>query len=118
MSRNCKGSQPQRLLSKFTENDDDKFDRLVELNLKYLDKLEIIDRDINQQSLILIGGDKEVENKYLKRLSGGLFGLEMIDYIILEVSAIKQCVIQILNIRSAPMKSIRNVSAINMRPNN
>ncbi|KAI9579263.1 beta-catenin-like protein 1 [Glossina fuscipes] len=114
MLRNCKGSQRQRLLSKFTENDHEKVDRLLELHLKYLDKLEIIDREINQQSRTSnVGEDDEAENNYLKRLTGGLFSLQMIDYIILEVSAtsesIKQRVVQILNLRGASMKSIRNV---------
>ncbi|CAH1966005.1 unnamed protein product [Acanthoscelides obtectus] len=38
MLRNCKGSQRQRLISKFTENDHEKVDRLLELHFKYLEK--------------------------------------------------------------------------------
>lgn len=40
MLKNCKGQQRQRLLSKFTENDYEKVDRLMELHFKYLEKVE------------------------------------------------------------------------------
>lgn len=49
----------------------------------------------------------------MKRLTGGLFTLQMIDYIILEISSttesIKQRVVQILNLRGASMKTIRSI---------
>lgn len=43
MLRNCKGQQRQRLLSKFTENDFEKVDRLMELHFKYLEKVEEVE---------------------------------------------------------------------------
>ena len=49
MLRNCRGPQRQRLLSKFTENDHEKVDRLLELHFKYLDKVEEIDMMIENQ---------------------------------------------------------------------
>lgn len=52
MLRNCRGAQRQRLLSKFTENDHEKVDRLLELHLKYLEKVEIVDREIDQQEKV------------------------------------------------------------------
>nr|XP_014092563.1 beta-catenin-like protein 1 [Bactrocera oleae] len=114
MLRNCRGTQRQRLLSKFTENDHEKVDRLLELHLKYLEKVEIVDREIDQQEKNTeIDEDEEAENNYIKRLTGGLFTLQRIDYIILEVSAtadtVKQRVVQILNLRGSSMKTIRNV---------
>ncbi|XP_014092563.2 beta-catenin-like protein 1 [Bactrocera oleae] len=114
MLRNCRGAQRQRLLSKFTENDHEKVDRLLELHLKYLEKVEIVDREIDQQEKNTeIDEDEEAENNYIKRLTGGLFTLQRIDYIILEVSAtadtVKQRVVQILNLRGSSMKTIRNV---------
>lgn len=60
-----------------------------------------------------IDENEEAENNYIKRLTGGLFTLQMIDYIILEISAtaesIKARVLQILNLRGASMKTIRNI---------
>ncbi|CAD6991240.1 unnamed protein product [Ceratitis capitata] len=53
MLRNCRGAQRQRLLSKFTENDHEKVDRLLELHLKYLEKVETVDREIDQQEKVL-----------------------------------------------------------------
>uniref|UniRef100_A0A1Q3F931 Putative nuclear protein nap n=1 Tax=Culex tarsalis TaxID=7177 RepID=A0A1Q3F931_CULTA len=111
MLRNCKGPQRQRLLAKFTENDFEKVERLMELHFKYLEKVEEVDREIDQQ--INVGEEEEDEDAiYIKRLSGGLFTLQLIDYIILEVSStdvVKQRILQILNLRNASMKTIRHV---------
>nr|NP_649847.1 uncharacterized protein Dmel_CG11964 [Drosophila melanogaster]AAF54309.1 uncharacterized protein Dmel_CG11964 [Drosophila melanogaster]AAK93367.1 LD41978p [Drosophila melanogaster]ACL90576.1 CG11964-PA [synthetic construct] len=114
MLRNCKGTHRQRMLAKFTENDHEKVDRLLELHLKYLAKVEAIDKEIDQQAKDpTIDEDEEAENNYIKRLTGGLFTLQRIDYILLEVSAtgdtVKQRVLQILNLRGASMKTIRSI---------
>lgn len=57
MLRNCKGQQRQRLLSKFTENDYEKVDRLMELHFKYLEKVEEVEKngkvDMHNQKYIL-----------------------------------------------------------------
>lgn len=122
MLRNTKGSQKQRLLSKFVENDYEKVDRLMELHHKYLEKVEAIDREIEDQKRFKRPGaddDDEEEDQeeanYLKRLSGGLFTLQLIDYIILEAAIspdgpkIKQRIQQILNLRNTSMKTIKDV---------
>lgn len=60
-----------------------------------------------------VDNEEETENNYIKRLTGGLFTLQLVDFIILEVSTtsdmIKQRVCQILNLRGASMKTIRNI---------
>ncbi|KAL3280726.1 hypothetical protein HHI36_003962 [Cryptolaemus montrouzieri] len=106
MLRNCRGSQRQRLVSKFTENDHEKVDRLLELHFKYLEKVEAIDEQVDE--------NEDEDANYLKRLDGGLFTLQLIDYIIVEVCAagpasIKQRVMQILNLRGASLKTIRHI---------
>ncbi|KAJ8934646.1 hypothetical protein NQ314_013245 [Rhamnusium bicolor] len=108
MLRNCRGSQRQRLVSKFTENDHEKVDRLLELHFKYLEKVETVDDMLDDN------GDDDEDAIYLKRLNGGLFTLQLIDYIIVEVCAagptsIKQRVMQILNLRGASLKTIRHI---------
>lgn len=107
MLRNCKGPQRQRLLSKFTENEFEKVERLLELHLKYLEKVDAIDAEIDGDE------NEDEEAVYLKRLSGGLFTLQLIDYIILEICStsepIKQHVVKILNLRKASMKRIRHI---------
>ncbi|XP_026468111.1 beta-catenin-like protein 1 isoform X2 [Ctenocephalides felis] len=112
MLRNCRGSQRQRLLSKFTENDHEKVDRLLELHFKYLDKVEEIDATIEQKKTAAT--DEDDDAIYMQRLSGGLFTLQLVDYIILEVcssaaSSIKARVMQILSQRGASVKTIRHV---------
>lgn len=49
MLRNCRGTQRQRLMTKFVENDMEKVDRLMELHFKYMEKIEIIDAAIDTQ---------------------------------------------------------------------
>ncbi|KAJ8961221.1 hypothetical protein NQ318_008904 [Aromia moschata] len=107
MLRNCRGSQRQRLVSKFTENDHEKVDRLLELHFKYLEKVEAVDDLIEDN-------DEDEDAVYLKRLEGGLFTLQLVDYIIVEVCAagpasIKQRVMQMLNLRGASLKTIRHI---------
>lgn len=120
MLRNCRGSQRQRLISKFTENDHEKVDRLLELHFKYLEKVEEIDNQIEQEKQQKEqdgendSDEDDDEANYLKRLENGLFTLQLVDYIILEVScggppSIKQRVSQILNLRAASLKTIRHV---------
>lgn len=74
MLRNCKGSQRQRLLSKFSESDFEKVDRLVELHLKYLEKVDAIDNELGAE---LPDDEDEEMARYMKRLSGGLFTLQV-----------------------------------------
>lgn len=68
-------------------------DRLLELHFKYLEKVEAIDEGLDERE------ENEDEN-YLKRLEGGLFTLQLVDYIIVEVCAagpvsVKQRVMQV-----------------------
>ena len=49
MLRNCRGTQRSRLLSKFSENDYEKVDRLLELHFKYMDKVDTIDGEIERR---------------------------------------------------------------------
>lgn len=92
----------------------------MELHLKYLEKVEAIDRQIEDQKKFKrpdsVGDDEDDEaSNYMKRLSGGLFTLQLIDYIILEISVspdgqkIKQRVQQILNLRGSSMKTIKHI---------
>ncbi|XP_035215584.1 beta-catenin-like protein 1 [Stegodyphus dumicola] len=117
MLKNCKGTQRQRLLNKFTENDHEKVDRLMELHFKYLDKVHHIDLQIEKEKSKM--NEEEIDSSmeeefYLRRLEGGLFTLQLIDYIMVDTccsgpSSIKQRVLQILNLRGGSIKTIRNV---------
>ncbi|XP_074644363.1 beta-catenin-like protein 1 [Tubulanus polymorphus] len=119
--KNCQGSQRQRLLSKFTENDHEKVDRLMELHFKYLDKVRVVDQQIEKERNELkrygkdLDDDEEEQDRYyLQRLEAGLFTLQLVDYIMLDVCAsgattVKQRVMQILNMRGGSVKAIRNI---------
>lgn len=115
MLRHCRGTQRQRLMTKFTENDHEKVDRLLELHFKYLDKVELIDQEVENMEKDPDVNEEEFENEvYLKRLEGGLYTLQLIDYIIVEVCtngppSIKQRVTQILNLRGGSLKTIRQI---------
>ncbi|XP_034238737.1 beta-catenin-like protein 1 [Thrips palmi] len=116
MLRNCRGPQRQRLLNKFTENDHEKVDRLMELHFKYLEKVEQVDQLIEDERRDLGEGEDsdEEDANYLRRLEGGLFTLQLVDFIILEAcmgaaSTVKQRVLQILNLRGKSVKTIRHV---------
>jgi len=113
---NSAGKQRERIINKFSENDHEKVDRLMEIHDKYLGKVQEADIEIEDEVKTLEGTDAELtdEEIYLKRLDNGLFTLQLVDYIILEIcssgaSSIKQRVLQILNLRGGNMKTVRNV---------
>lgn len=58
-------------------------------------------------------GNEDEDEIYLKRLNGGLFTLQLVDYIILEVCnsgpVIKKRVTHILNMRGGTLKTIRQI---------
>ena len=93
----------QRLVAKFTENDHEKVERLMELHFKYLERVEFAEHKIAKEGLDKIEDEEEI---YLRRLSGGLFSLQLIGYIIVDscssgASSVKQRVLKILNQRNA-----------------
>lgn len=54
MLRNCRGAQRSRLLSKFSENDHEKVDRLLELHFKYMEKVDVIDIELENRVSIFV----------------------------------------------------------------
>jgi beta-catenin-like protein 1 len=61
------------VLSKFTENDHEKVERIMELHFKYLDKVHAAETEGGA------GGDDDDEDEaYLRRLDGGLFTLQQV----------------------------------------
>merc|ERR1719167_1647755 len=110
---NGASKQRDRLLAKFTENDHEKVDRLLELHIKYYNKVEEADEKLQRE----IRRSKEElsdDEIYVRRLQEGLFVLQFVDYIILEIcscgaSTVKQRVLQILNLRGGTLKTVRDV---------
>merc|ERR1711884_951580 len=88
-SANNAAKQRERILVKFTENDHEKVDRLMELHDKYLAKVEAADTELEDEIRTLEGTEAELseEEVYMKRLEAGLFTLQLVDFIILEISA-------------------------------
>ena len=84
-ANNNASKQRERILIKFTENDHEKVDRLMELHDKYLTKVEAADAELEDEIKTLEGTEAELgeEEIYMKRLDGGLFTLQLVDYIIL-----------------------------------
>jgi len=110
--------QRERLLAKWTENDHEKVDRLMEVHDKYLAKVEESDKAIDKEVRMMAKDPEQEplsdEEIYMKRLEGGLFCLQQVDYIILEIcscgaSTVKQRVLQILSLRGGSLKTVRDV---------
>ncbi|XP_063614659.1 beta-catenin-like protein 1, partial [Penaeus indicus] len=74
--RNCRPNQRTRLINKFTENDHEKVDRLLELHFKYLEK--VLATNLEEQAK---AENLDEDELYLRRLDGGLFTLQLVDYI-------------------------------------
>ncbi|XP_015278264.1 PREDICTED: beta-catenin-like protein 1 [Gekko japonicus] len=117
--RNLRGQQRTRLLNKFTENDSEKVDRLMELYFKYLDAMQVADKKIEGEKHDMVRRgeiiDDDLEDEfYLRRLDAGLFVLQLICYIMAEICSsniaqIRQRVHQILNMRGSSIKIVRHI---------
>ncbi|XP_026224391.1 beta-catenin-like protein 1 [Anabas testudineus] len=119
MLRNLKSQQRTRLLNKFTENDCEKVDRLMELYFKYLEAVQQADKRIEGEKHEMVRRgeilDDSMEDEfYLRRLDAGLFVLQLICYIMVEISnsgnsQLQQRVHQILNLRGGSVKIVRHI---------
>ena len=114
--RNSSGSLLQRVLKKFTEDDHLKVDRLIELHLYYLNRITVVDDEIEAEKEQL-GEDVDDEKEdefYLKRLDAGLFTLQRLDYIILTIctggiSTINQRVKQLLSLKGETLDPVKTI---------
>uniref|UniRef100_A0A1A7WBA9 Catenin, beta like 1 n=1 Tax=Iconisemion striatum TaxID=60296 RepID=A0A1A7WBA9_9TELE len=119
MLRNLKSQQRTRLHSKFTENDCEKVDRLMELYFKYLEAVQQADKRIEGEKHEMVRRgeilDDTMEDEfYLRRLDAGLFVLQLLCYIMVEISnsgisQLHQRVHQILNVRGGSIKIVRHI---------
>ena len=75
-----------RLLAKFVESNYEKTDKLLDIRLSAQVRLKSVDKEIDaeKQALLVKGEDvgEEEERWYLRRLDGGLYTLQTVDYIL------------------------------------
>ncbi|XP_071958484.1 beta-catenin-like protein 1 [Antedon mediterranea] len=120
MLKHCTAANKLRVINKFVENDHAKVDRLMELHFKYLTRVQNVDDRIEKEKQARLQGgdiidDDQEDEYYLRRLDAGLFTLQLIDYIMLElscssgVSTIKQRILQLLNMHKGSITAVRNV---------
>lgn len=112
--RHCRSQQLRaRIVNKFVENNLEKVDRLMELHFKYQDKVALTDRQLSAAA----AAELSEQQLYLRRLDGGLFTLQLINVIVVEVCAaavssghspVKHRVTQALGIRNSSLKTVRN----------
>ncbi|XP_011624690.1 beta-catenin-like protein 1 isoform X2 [Amborella trichopoda] len=75
-----RGSRRERLLSKFVENECEKIDRLMELYMRYLDRVKAETERLNQLELEDLEMDEE--ERYNRKLESGLYTLQLIAVIL------------------------------------
>ena len=105
-----------RLLTKFVENDHEKVDRLVELHCSYFTSAMEMEKVLRNEAVGWEGTEEEVEEEmYLKRLEAGLFTLQQLDYIIIEIceqgaSSIKPRVVKGLRLRGEKFSDVKDIA--------
>ncbi|KAA0046223.1 beta-catenin-like protein 1 [Cucumis melo var. makuwa] len=75
-----RGTRKERLLSKFVENECEKIDRLMELYLRYSDRVKVEMERLNQIELEDLEMDEE--EKYNRKLESGLYTLQLVAVIL------------------------------------
>ncbi|CAG5110882.1 Oidioi.mRNA.OKI2018_I69.chr2.g5234.t1.cds [Oikopleura dioica] len=116
LMRNLSGSLKRRLVDKFVELDHAKSERLLELHFKYAEKMEDAEEEVEQQAAMLAqeGVEMDEDMAYALRLEKGLFTLQQIDYIIVElygsgIESLRERIISHLSMRKSSLKQIREV---------
>uniref|UniRef100_A0AAY5EMM1 Beta-catenin-like protein 1 n=1 Tax=Electrophorus electricus TaxID=8005 RepID=A0AAY5EMM1_ELEEL len=117
MLRNLKGQQRSRLLSKFTENDCEKVKVCVHTRAHSFTPVLDTHTHTHAHDMVRRGEilDDSMEDEfYLRRLDAGLFVLQLICYIMVEISSagipqLQQRVHQILNLRGGSVKTVRHI---------
>uniref|UniRef100_A0A4W3J0U7 Beta-catenin-like protein 1 n=1 Tax=Callorhinchus milii TaxID=7868 RepID=A0A4W3J0U7_CALMI len=94
-------------------------DRLMELHFKYLEAVQVADKKIEGEKHDMVRQgeiiDDDMEDEfYLRRLDAGLFVLQLVCYIMVEICnanipQIRQRVHQILNMRGGSTKVVRHI---------
>ncbi|KAI9467002.1 DUF1716-domain-containing protein [Lactarius psammicola] len=104
-----------RLLAKFVESNYEKTDKLLDIRTSAQARLAVVDRDIDTEKKALLETAEEVGNEeedawYLRRLDGGLYTLQTVDYIlawiVMEDDGIRTHAFQMLNRRNMSFKDI------------
>lgn len=114
------GSTKTRLLSKFEENNFEKVERLIELHFKYLEKIKKVDAEIQlelQTAKAKGQADDDLamdeDEIYMKRLENGLFTLQLIDYVILEVCVgnvkVKDKLCKLITLRKGSLDKVKEI---------
>ncbi|KAH6914867.1 Catenin-beta-like protein [Coprinopsis sp. MPI-PUGE-AT-0042] len=102
-----------RLLAKFVENDYEKVDKLLDVRESARTRLQLTDKEIAKEREEMdededILADEDV--LYLRRLDGGLFTLQMVDYIlawiVMEDDGIQGHVVRMLNRKNQSLENI------------
>ncbi|KIY49252.1 DUF1716-domain-containing protein [Fistulina hepatica ATCC 64428] len=104
-----------RVLTKFVEKDFEKVDRLLDVRESAGSRLEVTVKEIAKEKAELLSegeevGEEEEDTWYLRRLDGGLFTLQTVDYIlawiVMEDDGIREHTVQMLRRRDLSLKNI------------
>lgn len=104
-----------RLLTKFVEGDYEKVDRLLDVREGVEVRLKVVEKEISSEKKEMIRTGEEIGPEmddlwYLRRLDGGLFTLQTVDYILgwicMEDDGIRSHVSVMLGRRSKSLKNI------------
>lgn len=104
-----------RLLAKFVESNYDKVDKLLEIRDSARIRLKATESEIDAEKQVLLTDGKEISSEhedawYLRRLDGGLYTLQTIDYIlawiIMEDDGIRTHALQMLNRKSQSLEDV------------
>ncbi|CAF0710421.1 unnamed protein product [Brachionus calyciflorus] len=109
--KNCTGENKQRVIGKFVENDHEKIDRLMELYYKYSEQVERVKlSDADEED-----SEDRDDELYMKKIENGLFALQSIVYIIMDIyvngqESIKSRINKLLNLRKEPKDKLVEIT--------
>ncbi|KAI0068752.1 DUF1716-domain-containing protein [Artomyces pyxidatus] len=103
-----------RLLAKFVENNYEKTDKLLDMRQSAQTRLAVVDQEIEAEKKVLVADGEDISEEedgwYLRRLDGGLYTLQTVDYIlgwiVMEDDGIRAHAKQMLDRRSKTFRDV------------
>ncbi|CAD6184503.1 unnamed protein product [Caenorhabditis auriculariae] len=83
--RSCEESARERIIQKFIEHEHEKVDRVVELFLKYKEKIQRFELKKKRQNKDDNSSEDDPEREYLDKLENGLYTLQRVTLILADV---------------------------------
>lgn len=105
--KNCSEQNRTRIMTKFTEQDHMKIDRLIELHFRYQERVQRFEKEKKKK-------EEDEDELYLQKLDAGLFTLQIVDRILADVcvsgpATIRERASKLLAMKAGNLNNVKTI---------